>query len=102
MTNTTAPEQWSYEHGDPSVGIFGGSWVHETCPLPDIDPDADIEVIEEVVSSTHQGNGINRTRVVTYKLTCSCGMTTTVDDHEWDPEGIPDDIPDYDPGTTPE
>ena len=28
---------WTYDPPDPSVGIFGGAWFHNDCPLDDPD-----------------------------------------------------------------
>lgn len=35
MATNLAPAGWYFETGDPSVGLFGGGWVHEDCPAAD-------------------------------------------------------------------
>jgi hypothetical protein len=77
-TKTGIPEGWIYEPGDPSVGIFGHTWIHDAC-LHDLTDESEVTEIE--VSALREGDYI----VVTVQLTCSdCGATTEVTEWEWD------------------
>lgn len=71
---------FAYEPPDPSVGWFAGYWIHEACPLPESD-------VEQVpMHEHHEGNGMNRRRVITYRLTCrTCHATAVVQDEDHDP-----------------
>lgn len=84
MTNRTIPEGWSYDEGDPSVGIFGHQWVHEACELEDDDP----EVRESQWGSRlYSGEAGSRTALVTLSLTCMvCGEQALAQRLEWDPD----------------
>lgn len=75
------PEGWSYEVGDPSVGIFGEGWVHEACPVEAPDPDHEPD---QVVLSTERID--DQTVRYLYRLTCyDCGATAEVAENEWEP-----------------
>ena len=77
-----APEGWAYEGPDPSAGILTGAWMHD-CPDGAPEP---IDTKAEPVGTRHEGTGFDRTVVITYRLTCTCGATATVDERDWDPE----------------
>lgn len=65
---------WYYEAPDPSVGIFGGGWVHD-CGTED-------EATEEIVSTYRRDHDII---VTCYRFTCECGAVHEVDDEDYDP-----------------
>jgi len=97
MTVPFDPKDWSFDSGDASVGIFGSEWTHETCPWwNDVQYGKGSEptVTEELTGERHQGEGMQRMVIRTFKLTCSCGASTTVDDSDWDPDG-PEDCEGY-------
>lgn len=76
MAHNGLPQGWSYEPGDPSVGIFGDAFIHEDCALPsDQLTDAD-------QAWTHDS----------LTLTCPCGATVELEAPE--PE-VPNDDADY-------
>jgi hypothetical protein len=84
MLTVTTPTGWTYEGPDYSVGIFGGGWIHEDCP---VDTEDEVNVTEEPIKSEHHGVGAARSIRTTYQLTCSaCGQSTEVADEDWDPE----------------
>jgi len=83
VTNRTIPEGWSYEEGDPSVGIFGGQWIHEACEWPNDEPP---EVYSRAWSAILSGSGSSRTVLVTTILDCSgCGEEAFITEEDWDP-----------------
>lgn len=84
MTNRTIPEGWAYDEGDPSVGIFGHSWVHEACEWKNGEQPV---VYDREWSAIFSGSGSNRTVMVTTILDCSgCGEEAFATEEHWDPE----------------
>ena len=70
MATNGLPEGWSYEGPDPSVGIFGEAFVHETCTLEDV---------QEATQSWPDSN--------TLRIECACGER--VDLESSDPDEDP-------------
>lgn len=72
--NKVAPQGWFYEAGDPSVGIFGGEWVHEDCTVlqgPGSDEAKGVDDTERQVDEPNY-NGVAQ---VAHLLTCKdCGQ----------------------------
>lgn len=73
MTTLYDETQWEVEPADYSVGIFGDTWVHETCPK-EYDEGVQME-------STLAGRFVEKGAVYadeTTTLTClDCGATTS-------------------------
>lgn len=73
-----------YEDGDPSVGIFGGAWVHEDCPssVPHLDGPG-LDVIGQMLAVVRKDELTIRTWSV---LTCTdCAQQTLVYDDDFSP-----------------
>lgn len=83
MTKNGIPEGWSYDPSDSSVGIFGDGWIHEDCPLPDIEEYAEAWGVGPAV---FVGTGVSRLVRYQDRLVCPCGAETTVTHVEWDPD----------------
>ncbi len=85
IAKSTAPEGWSYEGPDPSVGIFGHLWMHDDCPQFN-DEAMDSSVLEHMDEFHFEGEGMNQEVVTTWTLECSCGATVTVRDYDYYPD----------------
>lgn len=77
------PEGWSFEGDDPSVGIFGVGYWHDSCyVLGDIPP-----AEESQESGVPVGEGADRYVPVRVRLRCpACGATAEWTEQDPDPE----------------
>lgn len=71
---------FTFDAGDPSVGLFGHEWLHEECPAPD---GPDEEVIEQELATVR----IDGMTIRTYwLLTCAdCAQQVIVSEDDWSP-----------------
>ena len=79
----TAHSGWSYDRGDPSVGLWPSGWVHEDCE------EEDSEASEPtILTVVHEGKGFNRHTTITLEVVCSCGSVSEVTETYYDPEEL--------------
>lgn len=76
---------WTYEGPDPSVGLFGEGWYHDSCPAgndADSEVDADVTDLATVVTDVRNG-----TVTTFHMLTClDCGQQRIITTTDYDPE----------------
>ena len=73
---------WYYKAGDPSVGLYGGGWVHDACPAAAfVDECRDAK--EDFVKADRKNA---ETMTITMRVTCAeCGESFVYSFDDWDP-----------------
>ena len=75
----TVIEEWIFEVGDGTVGIFGEWWIHNTCPVEDADGTCEEWIVEAVRISPYDRRYVTR-------LVCNdCGAEHVITEDAFDP-----------------